>query len=79
MSQLIAVCAKIIAKQKNTKAWQMFKKASVIKKEAALNMQKEEYENAKILAQKYLVAVSTTNPSSVARNAATELLPQTQH
>ncbi len=79
MSQLIAVCAKIIAKQKNTEAWQMFKKASVIKKEAALNMQKEEYDDAKILAQKYLVAVSTTNPSSVARNAATELLPQTQH
>ena len=34
MSQLIAVCAKLIAKQKNTKAWQMFKQAADLKKKA---------------------------------------------
>ena len=79
MSQLIAVCAKIIAKQKNTEAWKKFKNASVIKKNAALDIQKEEYDDAKELAQAYLVAVSTKNPSSVSRSAATELLPQTQH
>ena len=79
MSQLIAVCAKIIAKQKDTESWKLFKKASVLKKEAALNIQKEEYDDAKELAQAYLVSVSTKNPSSVARDAATELLPQTQH
>lgn len=79
MAQLIATCAKIIAKQKNTEAWQMYKKAAVLKKKAGLEIQKQEYNDAKTLAQKYLVAVSTTNPSSAARDAATDLLPQTQH
>lgn len=79
MSQLIAVCAKLIAKQKNTKAWQMFKQAADLKKKAGLELQKEEYEEAKELAQKYLIDVSSTNPSSVARQAALELLPQTRH
>lgn len=79
MSQLIGVCAKLIAKKKNTDSWQMFEKAAKIKKEAGIKIQKEEYDDAKALAQKYLVMVSTTNNSSVARNAANELLPQTQH
>ena len=79
MAQLIAVCAKIIAKQKDTEAWQMYKKAAVLKKKAGLEIQKQEYNDAKTLAQKYLVSVSTTNPSSVVRDAATDLLPQTQH
>lgn len=79
MAQLIAVCAKIIAKQKDTEAWKLFKKASVLKKEAGIRLQKEEYDDAKELAQSYLVSVSTKNPSSIARSAATELLPQTQH
>lgn len=78
-SQLVAVCAKIIAKLKNTEAWQMYKKAAEVKKAAGLAIQKEEYEDAKVLAQKYLVQVTTSNPSSVARNAASDLLPQTQH
>lgn len=77
MSQLVAVCAKLIAKKKNTEAWQMYQKAATIKKQANMNIQKEEYEDAKALAQRYLVMVSTTNNSSVARNAANELLPQT--
>ena len=79
MAQLIAVCAKLIAKQKNTEAWQMYEKAARLKKQSALNIQKEEYDAAKDLAQKYLVMVSTTNVNSVARDAATDLLPQTQH
>lgn len=79
MAQLIAVCAKIIAKQKDTESWKLFKKASALKKEASVRLQKEEYDDAKELAQSYLVSVSTKNPSSVARSAATELLPQTQH
>lgn len=79
MSQLINVCAKLIAQQKNTEQWQMFKKAAAIKKQASINIQKEEYDTAKTLAQKYLVMVSTTNNSSVARDAANDLLPQTQH
>lgn len=76
-SQLVAVCAKLIAKQKNTEAWQMYKKAAVVKQQAGLAIQEQEHDEAKELAQKYLVKVSTTNGSSVARNAATELLPQT--
>jgi len=79
MAQLIAVCAKLIAKQKNTAAWQEFEKAAAIKRQSELNIQKEENEAAKTLAQKYLVMVSTTNLSSTARDAAKDLLPQTQH
>ena len=77
MAQLIAVCSKLIAKQKNTAAWQAFEKAAKVKKEAALRMQSEENDEAKTLAQKYLVMVSTTNVNSVARDAAQDLLPQT--
>ena len=79
MAQLINVCAKLIAKKKNTNSWQMFQKAAAIKKQASINIQKEEYDLAKTLAQKYLIMVSTTNNSSVARDAANDLLPQTQH
>lgn len=79
MAQLIAVAARIIAKQKDTEAWKLYKQASILKKKADLDLQKQEYDDAKALAQKYLMQVSTTNPSSVARQAADELLPQTRH
>ncbi len=79
MSQLISVCALLIAKKKNTKKWQLFSKAAAIKKQAKIDIQKEEYNEAKDLAQKYLVNVATTNNSSVARQAANDLLPQTNH
>lgn len=79
MAQLISVCALLIARQKNTEKYQMYAKAHEIKKQMKLDIQKEEYDNAKTLAQKYLVNVSTTNNSPVARNAATALLPATQH
>ena len=79
MAQLIAVAARIIAKQKDTEAWKLYKQASILKKKADLDLQKQEYDSAKDLAQKYLMQVSTTNPSSVARQAADELLPQTRH
>lgn len=79
MSQLINACAKLIAKAKNTKDWQMFKQAAELKKQAGLAIQKAEYDDAVALAQKYLIKVSSENPSSVARNAALELLPQTRH
>lgn len=79
MAQLQAICALLIAQKKNTEKWQMYKKAAAIKTQMKLGIQKEEYEAAKILAQQYLIKVSTTNNSSVARDAAKELLPQTQH
>lgn len=79
MAQLQSVCALLIAQKKNTQNWQMFKKAAVLKNQSKLNIQKEEYDAAKNLAQQYLIKVSTTNNSSVARDAAKELLPQTQH
>ena len=79
MAQLIAVCAKLINREKNTPEWQAFYKAAAMKRDMALKMQKNEYDAAKALAQKYLVMVSTTNTSSVARDAAKDLLPQTQH
>lgn len=79
MAQLISVCALLIARQKNTEKYQMYEKAIKISKSMKLDIQKEEYEAAKVLAQKYLVKISTTNNSSVARQAANELLPETQH
>ena len=57
----------------------MYRKAAEVRNNMKLNIQKQEYEAAKALAQKFLVKVSTTNNSSVARQAANELLPETQH
>lgn len=79
MAQLISVCALLISRQKNTEKYQMYKKAAVIKNKMKLDIQKEEYDAAQALAQKFLVKVSTTNNSSVARDAANRLLPETQH
>lgn len=79
MAQLISVCALLIARQKNSEKYQMFSKAHKVRKQMKLDIQKEEYDAAKTLAQKYLVKVSTTNNSSVARDAAKNLLPETQH
>ena len=78
MAQLVRGCALLLQQKKNTKNYQMFVKASKIRREADLNMQKEEAESAKDLAQKYLVHVATMNPNQAARDAATKLLPITQ-
>lgn len=79
MAQLIAICALLISRQKNTEEYQMYKKAAVIKNKMKLDIQKKEYDAAQALAQKFLVKVATTNNSSVARDAANSLLPETQH
>lgn len=79
MAQLISVCALLIARQKNTDQYQTYKKAAEVRKAMKLDIQKSEYIAAQALAQKFLVKVSTTNNSSVARQAANELLPETQH
>lgn len=79
MAQLIAVCALLIARQKNSEKYQMYKKAAVIKQQMKLDIQKEHYDEAQALAQKFLVKVATTNNSSIARDSANALLPETQH
>lgn len=79
MAQLISICALLIARKKNSEKYQMYQKAATIKNQMKIEIQKDEYDAAKALAQKYLVNVSTTNNSSVARDAANDLLPQTQH
>lgn len=79
MAQLIAVCSLLIAKKKNTPEYQMYQKAAVIRNKMKLDIQRKEYDEAKALAQQFLVKVSTTNNSSIARDAATSLLPETQH
>lgn len=79
MAQLIAVCALLISRQKNSEKYQLYKKAAVIKNKMKLDIQKEEYDAAQALAQKFLVKVATTNNSSIARDAANSLLPETQH
>ena len=79
MAQLISVCALLISRKKNSEKYQAYAKAAAMKNKMKLEIQKEEYPEAKALAQKYLVKVSTTNNSSVARDAANDLLPETQH
>jgi len=79
MAQLISVCALLIARQKNTEQYQTYKKASQIRNSMKLEIQKQEYAAAQTLAQKFLVKVSTTNNSSIARQSAQNLLPETQH
>ena len=79
MAQLISVCALLIARQKNSQKYQMYEQATKVARSMKLAIQKEEYSAAQALAQKFLVKVSTTNNSSVARQAANELLPETQH
>lgn len=79
MAQLISVCALLIEKQKNTPEYQTYQKAATIRNQTKINIEKKNYDEAKALAQKYLVKVSTTNNSSIARSSATDLLPETQH
>lgn len=79
MAQLISVCALLIARQKNSQKYQMYEQATKVARSMKLAIQKEEYSAAQALAQKFLVKVSTTNNSSVVRQAANELLPETQH
>ena len=79
MAQLTMVCALLIARQKNSKQYQMYKKAAEIRNAMKLEIQKQEYAAAQTLAQKFLVRVSTTGNSSAARQSATSLLPETQH
>lgn len=79
MAQLISTCAILLQKAKNTEQYNIYAKAAATRNQMKIEMQKAEYDAAKALAQKYLVMVSTTNNSPVARDAATALLPQTQH
>lgn len=79
MAQLISVCALLLSRQKKTDKFQTWQDAIKVQKAMKLEIQKDEYAAAKALAQKFLVAVSTTNNSSVARTSAQDLLPQTQH
>jgi len=79
MAQLRMVCAQLIAQQKKCPKFDIWRKSMEIAEQAKLDMQKENFAAAEALAQKFLVKVSTTNNSSTARQAATNLLPTTQH
>lgn len=72
--QLVNVAARVIAKRKNSPSWEAFTKASEAKKQADLNIQEENQEEAKSLANEYLVMASKSNSSSAARDAAMDLL-----
>ena len=75
MAQLLSTCALLISRQKNSPKWQMFKKASEMLKSTKMEIQREEAASAQALAQRYLVKVSTSSNSSIARKAASDLLP----
>jgi hypothetical protein len=53
----------------------MFKEAAKTRNRMKLEMQKSEFEAARALATRYLVHVSTSSNSSVARKAAQNMLP----
>lgn len=79
MSQLISVCALLIEKYKNSPRYQTYQKAATIRNQTKLAIEKDNYDDAKSLAKDYLLKVSTGNNSSIARKAASDLLPATQH
>ena len=79
MAQLISVCALLIERKRNTQEYQTYEQAAKVRNQMKVAIEKKNYEEAKALAQKYLVKVSTTNNSSVARDAANDLMPETQH
>lgn len=79
MSQLIATCSLLIDKERQTPEYKAYEQATMVKDKTKVEICKKNYDLAKSIVQKYLVKVSTTNNSSEARNAATDLLPQTQH
>ena len=79
MAQLISVCSLLIAQKKGDQKFDIYKKAADVRNQMKLEIQKDYYDEAKSLAQKFLVKVSTTNNSTFARDAAQDLLPETQH
>lgn len=79
LDQLVSICAILLQQAKNTPEYQAYVKGHKLRKRAKLRMQEIEGQNARDLAQKFLVNVSSVNPSEAARRAATNLLPETQH
>lgn len=79
MAQLISACSLLIAQKKGDPKFEMYRNAAAVRNKMKLDIQKDHYDDAKALAQKFLVKVSTTNNSSFARDAAQNLLPETQH
>ena len=78
MAQLTSVCALLIARQKNTEQYKMYKKAAEMRNAMKLEIQKQEYAAAQTLAQKFLVRAATGGKGEALRQAANNLLPQTQ-
>lgn len=78
-AQLISICALLIASKKNDNKFNLYKKSIKLAKDMKINIQKDYYDQAKDLAKKYLMKVSSTNNSSIARQAANDLLPESQH
>lgn len=74
LAQLVSICARLIARQKNTPEYQAFIQASKVRKEMKLKIQQKENARATVLAHKFLKKVSASGTSSVARDAANNLL-----
>lgn len=79
MSQLLSVCALLIARKKNTSEYQAFKKAAKLQKEMKLAIQKNEAGAAKALAQKFLTQMSGDSDNGDAKEAASKMLSSIQH
>lgn len=79
MSQLLSVCALLIARKKNTSEYQAFKKAAKLQKEMKLAIQKNEAGAAKALAQKFLTQMSGDSSNGDAKEAASKMLSSIQH
>lgn len=73
LAQLVSIASLLIARKKNTEAFQAYVTAAKIKKDAKLRIQQEEHAQAVALANKYLNRVAANGTSSTARDAANEL------
>ena len=74
MAQLVAICALLVAKEKNTPEYQLYEKAAKIRNQMKLTIQQQESSEAFRLAKKYLSTIANESNSSVARDAAKDIL-----
>lgn len=73
MAQLKAICTLLVARKKNTTAWQLYQKSSKVKKDSKLQMQEEEAVAGSRLAEEYLNKIRSTGNSGLLRSAAEHL------
>lgn len=72
-AQLVSIAALLINRKKDSKEYQSFAKASAIRKEMKIRMQKNDHDEAVKLAKQYLSKIADSSNSSLIRKAADNL------